>query len=179
MVWDPFGEEFFKRIRKMFRDFDREFGKIDLREFERRPGVTGFRIEIKDYGTGKPEIKVKRLGERPITIRPGIREVPEVKPAEVPKVKPIKRMLETNVAKVEKLDEVVLTMQAPGVSKEDVEVRRLGRTLEIIARKPTGEAYFAAFELPPDSVPSQRSIEIKNGMLVIAIPRRRYPGIQM
>jgi HSP20 family molecular chaperone IbpA len=183
-VWEPFDEfdEFFKRMRKMFKDFDREFRKIDMREFEHLPGVRGFKIEIRDFGTGKPEVKVTRLGEGPARITP-IPEVPvpRPKPAErPPKRKPVTKMLETNVGKVEKLDEVILTVQAPDVREEDVEIRRLGNTLEVIARKPTGEAYFAAFELPADVVPAERSIEVKNGMLVIKIPRRRrYPGIQM
>jgi HSP20 family molecular chaperone IbpA len=88
-------------------------------------------------------------------------------------MKPIKRMLETKAAKVEKVGEVVLTMQAPEVKKEDVEIRQLGKTLEVVARKPSGEAYFAAFELPPDTDPEDRTVEIKDGMLIITIPRHR------
>lgn len=184
MAFEPF-DEFFRRMRRMFRDFDREFGEIDLREFERRPGISGFRIEIKDYGAGKPEIRVTRLGKRPARITPIVKEVPsalERKPARAevkpPAMKPVTRMLETNVGKVEKLGEVVLTMQAPGISKEDVEVRQLGNTLEVIARKRTGEAYFGVFELPPDAMPSEHEIEIKDGMLIVTVPRRRrYPKL--
>jgi HSP20 family molecular chaperone IbpA len=184
MAFEPF-DEFFRRMRRMFRDFDREFGKIDLREFERRPGISGFRIEIRDYGTGKPEIKVTKLGRPPTRIAPTIEEIPAVKgkPPKVetmaPEIKPIKRTLETNVGKVEKVNEVILTMQAPDVRKEDVEVRQLGNTLEVIARKPTGEAYFGAFELPPDAMPSEHTIEVKKGMLIITVPRRRqFPGVR-
>jgi len=85
-------------------------------------------------------------------------------------------MLETNVGKVEKVDEVILTMQAPDVRKEDVEVRQLGNTLELIARKRTGEAYFGAFELPPDAMPGECTIEVKGGMVIATIPRRRRHG---
>ncbi len=159
----------------MFKEFDKEFGEMDLGGFRVEPGISGFRVEIRDRGTGKPEIKVRRFGE-PVK---GIKPVPEsrIEKPEVevrpPEVKPIKRMLEANAAKVEKLDEVVLTMQAPGVKKEDVEIRRFGRALEVVARKPSGEAYFAAFELPPDADPDERTIEIKDGMLIIAIPRHK------
>jgi HSP20 family molecular chaperone IbpA len=187
MAFEPF-DEFFRRMRRMFRDFDREFAEIDIRGFERRPGISGFKIEIRDHGTGKPEVKVTRLGKPPAGVAPIIEEIPaaperrpareEVKPPEAKPFKPIKCMLETNVGKVERLDEVVLTMQAPDVKKEDVEVRRLGNTLELIARKRTGEAYFGAFELPPDAIPSEYTVEVKDGMLVVTIPRRRRHGIR-
>lgn len=174
MSTDPF-DEFFKRIRRMFKEFDREFGEMELGGLGLEPGVSGFRVEIRDRGTGKPEIKVRRFGEPAKKVEPApkprvARPEAEVRP---PEVKPIKRMLETNAAKVEKLDEVVLTVQAPGVRKDAVEIRRFGRTLEVIARKPTGDAYFAAFELPPDANPEERTIEIKNDMLIVAIPRHR------
>ena len=188
MAFEPF-DEFFRRMRRMFKDFDREFAEINLREFERGPGISGFKIEIRDRGTGKPEVRVTKLGKPPTPAVPIIEEIPaaperrppraEVEPSEAKPIKPIKCMLETNVGKVEKLDEVILTMQAPDVKKEDVEVRQLGNTLELIARKPTGEAYFGAFELPPDAIPRERTVEVKGGMLVVIIPRRRrYPGIR-
>jgi len=176
MAYDPF-DDFFKQFKRMFKEFDSEFAKFDVekfeREFERMPGVTGFSIEIRDHGDGKPEIKMSRLDERP-EIKPAVKP-PEVrrKPQAEIEVKPIKCMLETNVAKVEKLDEVLLTVHAPEVKKDDVEVRQLGRALEVIARKPSGEAYFAAFELPSDAQPSDYRLDMKDGMLVIRVPRRK------
>ena len=174
-------DEFFKRMMRRFREYEREFDHafkgMDFREFERMPGAKGFKIEVRDYGTGKPEVKVTRLGERP-RLAP-VEEAPPPKPEGKPKPKPITRALETNVGKVEKLDEVIFTVQAPGVAKEDVEVRRLGNTLEVLARKPTGEAYFAAFELPRDAVPEERVLEVREGMVVITVPRRRYPGVRV
>lgn len=185
MPYEPFDDEFFKLMRKMVKDFDRAFKELDReslgvekfgRELIRRPGATGFEIEIKDSGTGKPEITVTRLGGRPKVLKPEISEAPKpAERAEVKKIetKPVVCTLETNTAKVEKPDELILTMQAPGVSKKDVDVRQLGRAIEVVARKPTGEAYFATFELPPDALPSELSLEAKGGMLVIKIPRRR------
>ena len=180
MAYEPFDEfdEFFKRMRKMFKNLDREFGKIDSREFERRPGVRGFKVEIRDFGKGKPEVKVTPIGERPMRIGPV--KAPVEVPVEWPKpkverkeIKPVTRMLETNCGKIERLDEVVLTMQVSGVRKEDVEIRQLGNALEVIARKPSGEAYFGTFELPPDAAPGEREVELKEGMLIISVPRRR------
>jgi len=117
---------------------------------------------------------VSRLDERP-EIKPAVYKPPEVrrKPQAEIEVKPIKCMLETNVAKVEKPDEVLLTVHVPEVKKDDVEVKQLGRALEVIARKPSGEAYFAAFELPSDAQPSDYRLDMKDGMLVIRVPRRK------
>jgi HSP20 family molecular chaperone IbpA len=185
MAFEPF-DEFFKRMQRMFRDFDREFAEIDLGKLERRPGISGFKIEIMDHGTGKPEIKVTRLGKPGAA--PIIEEIPaaperrqpraEVKAPEAKPHRPIKCMLETNVGKVERPDEVILTIQAPDVKKEDVEVRRMGNTIELIARKRTGEAYFGAFELPPDAMPTEHRVEVKGGMVVVTIPRRRQHKIR-
>ncbi|MCK4405005.1 MAG: Hsp20/alpha crystallin family protein [Hadesarchaea archaeon] len=191
MAHDPFDDEFFRRLWRMLKGFDREFRemerkfKIELREFERRPGVAGFKVEIRDHGEGKPEVKVTPIGRRLMRIAPA--EAPVEVPVEKPKppkverrkIKPVTRMLETNCGKVERLDEVVLTMQTPGVKKKDVEIRQLGNTLEVIARKPSGEAYFGAFELPPYAAPGEREVELKGELLIISIPRRRrYPRMR-
>ena len=183
MPFDPFDEEFFKHFFRQLRDFEKEFEemekkfKLDFRKFERTPGVAGFKIEIRDFGKGKPEVRVTRIGGPPAKVPSKIVPKPErPEPSEKPReIKPISRMLETNVGKIERLDEVVLTMQVHGVRKEDVELRVLGNTLEVIARKPSGEAYFGVFELPLDAVSDARQVEIRGDMLIISIPRRRKP----
>ena len=177
MAFDPF-DEFLRRMRRMFRDFEREFAEIDMGKVGREPKVSGFRIEIRDHGMGKPEVKVTRFGRSSAGIRPVAEELPAVPERRAKKTKPVEarpvtRTLETNVGKIERADEVVLTMQAPGVKKEDVEIRQLGNTVEIIGHKKTGEAYFGAFELPPDAEPRERVVEVKDGMLIVTIPRRR------
>lgn len=186
MAFDIFDEEFFKRFFRRLRDFDKEFEEIekkfrlDFREFERAPGAAGFKIEIRDFGKGKPEVRVTRIGGPPKKVVPVEPERPvrpkHPAPLEKPReIRPISRMLETNVGKIERLDEVVLTMQVPGVKKEDIEFRTMGNTLEIIARKPSGEAYFGAFELPRDASPDKKQVELKGNVLIISIPRRRKP----
>jgi HSP20 family molecular chaperone IbpA len=151
--------------------------RLDFRKFERTPGVAGFKIEIRDLGKGKPEVRVTRIGGPSAKVAPAKVLKPErPEPSEKPKeIKPISRMLETNVGKIERPDEVVFTMQVRGVRKEDVELRTMGNTLEVIARKPNGEAYFAVFEVPPNTASDARQVEIKGGMLIISIPRRRKP----
>jgi HSP20 family molecular chaperone IbpA len=184
MAFNPFDEEFFKRFFRRLEDFDKEFEemekkfRLDFRKFERTPGVAGFKIEIRDFGKGKPEVTVTRIGGPPAEVAPAKQLKPErPEPIEKPrKIKPISRMLETNVGKIERPDEVVLTMQVHGVRKEDVELRPMGNTLEVIARKPSGEAYFAVFELPPNTASDAKQVEIKGDMLVISIPRRRKPS---
>ena len=180
MANDP-RDDFDKFFRKMMEEFGREIGRSSIRDFdisnfEGKSGVQGFHLEIRDDGTGEPEIKFKKIGQPGEEIEPIVAGPPQVgesleiraRPSEV---KPVKRTLETNAAKIQKLDEVVLTMQVPGVKEKDVEVRRLGNSLEVIARKPSGEAYFATFELPQDADPGERKVEIKDKMLMIAVPR--------
>jgi HSP20 family molecular chaperone IbpA len=186
MAFDPFDEEFFRRFFRRLRDFDKAFEemekkfRLDFREFERAPGVAGFKIEIRDFGGEKPEVRVSRIGApyaRAARILPKREDRPKVPaPAEKRREsKPILRMLETNAGKIERLDEVVLTVQVPGVRKEDIELRPMGNTLEVIARKPSDEAYFAAFELPPDALLEGRQVDLKKDILVISIPRRGKP----
>ena len=174
-------DEFFRRMRRMFKEFDREFergARADFERFSRVPGVRGIKIEIKDSGTGEPEVKVTRIGERPVGLEP---LAPEIQKAERthsgkevrPPRKPIIQMLETNVGRIERPSEVVFTMHAPDVDKKDVETRQFGNAIEIIARKPSGEAYFGAFELPPDASPEELTMELKEGLLVVKVPRRR------
>jgi HSP20 family molecular chaperone IbpA len=182
MAFNPFDEEFFKRFFQQLKDFDKEFEemekkfRLDFRKFERTPGVAGFKIEIRDFGEGKPEVRVTRIGGSSKVAPTKVLKPERLEPRKKPKeIKPISRMLETNVGKIERPDEVVLTMQVHGVRKEDVELRTMGSTLEVIARKPSGEAYFAVFELPPNTASDARQVEIKGGMLIISIPRRRPP----
>ena len=175
MAFEPF-DELFKR---MLKELDREFADVDLRKFEKKPKISGFKIEIHDYGTGKPEIKVTKLGkisEIPAAAAGQRQPMAEVKPSEAKPSKPIKSVLETNVGKVEKPGEIVLTVQAPDVKKDDVEIRQLGNTLEVIARKRNGEAYFGAFELPRDAISSGCKVEVKDGMVIVKIPRQRRHG---
>ena len=186
MAFEPF-DEFFNRMRRMFKELDRGFSDVDLRKLEKSPNISGFKIEIRDYGTGKPEIKVTKLGKPSAGMPPVIQGIPaaapgqrslraEAKPSETKPSKPIKSVLETNVGKVEKLGEVILTVQAPDVKRDDVEIRQLGNTLEVIARKRNGEAYFGAFELPRDAISSGGKVEVKDGMVIVKIPRQRRHG---
>jgi HSP20 family molecular chaperone IbpA len=191
MAYDPF--DFFEIMRKMFKEFDREFESM-FREFEKVPEkpstrdfgrlpMAGFKIEIRDDGLGRPEVKVTRFGRGAGGIHPIVEKTPaapKVKPyvetkkrEEKTEEKPIKQMLETNAGKIEKVNEVILTMQAPDVSKEDVDIRRVGNSVEVIARRKSGEAFFAAYEVPPDIVVENCGVEVKNNMVIISIPRRR------
>lgn len=181
MSLDPFDEDFFKYFFKRFREIEREFQEfekrfqIDLREFERTPGVKGFKIEIRDTGKGRPEVKVSRFGEpqkikveKPAAVLENKRKIVEEK-----RIRPVKKMLDTNVCKIDRPNEVVITMQAPEVKKEDVDVRIVGSTAEIIARKRTGEAYFCTVEIPSDVVTDEIKKSFKGDILIVTIPRRR------
>jgi len=186
MPMDPFDEDFFKHLLRRLREFDREFQemekrlRMDFREFGRGPGVSGFKVEIRDFGRGRPEVKVTRIGEQQRGMAARVSPVPTAGAAVQPEkpIRPIKKMLETNACKVEKPGEVVITVQAPGADEKGVEVRRVGEAVEIIARKPDGETYFCTFEIPRDARLEERKIELRKGVLTVMIPRRRVTKVR-
>ncbi|KXB02334.1 hypothetical protein AKJ45_03565 [candidate division MSBL1 archaeon SCGC-AAA261F19] len=173
-------DSFFNFVRRMFDEFDKKFelgfSEMDRNEFKEGPGVIGFRIEVRDTGEGEPRIRVERLGETfekgaqrkvsPIRTTTG-----RLKEKEELDTWQIKETIETTTIKAEKPSEVVLTMRAPGVKREDIIFRSFGRSLEVIARKTDGRAYFAAFELPLDADPEHRTLEISGDELIIKVPR--------
>ncbi|MEM2874588.1 MAG: Hsp20/alpha crystallin family protein [Candidatus Hadarchaeales archaeon] len=176
MLEDPFGE-FFRKMLRYFWVADREHMDMvkwcDFRDLKCGPSMPWFRIEIGKTGEGTPRVVVKIIGE-PQNRRLSRASTAHAK-ASKPSMKPhgaIKKMLETNVCRVERPSEIVIAMEAQGVREDDVEVRRVGGTVEAIARKPTGEAYFCAVELPKNARLDERRIELKEGMLKITIPRR-------
>jgi HSP20 family molecular chaperone IbpA len=188
MSHDPL-DEFIRKFTKNFHfrhlEFDKEFEKMAKnidREFSSKPvaGFTGFRIEINDQGTGTPQIKVMQLGPKGMTeIKPRVLTTKTAVPRpteteEKSKKCPVSKMLETNTGKVERVDQVILSMQVPGVKKEDVEIRPIGRTVEIVARKSDGCAYFGAFELPVDAEIEEKKVELKKDMLMVYVPRRKH-----
>lgn len=152
--------------------FDRDLFDTSFDEFWNTPRVGGFHIEMRDFGDGKPKIDIRRI-EEPSTRSTRRKSLVEEIPPEEGKIGPIKRMIETDTTKLESPDKVELVMRVPGVNEKEVLIRRAGRTLEIIARKPDGGAYFANFELPPDADPRSRSFEIEEGVLTVRVPRRK------
>lgn len=153
-------------------ELDRDLFDMSPDEFWESPKVRGFHIEMRESGDGRPRIDVKRLEEPSTRLIRRRLPVEEVSP-EGGEVGPIKRMVETDTTKLERSDEVDLVMRVPGVDEKDVVIRRAGHTLEIIARKPDGEAYFATFELPPDADPRFRSFEIEEEVLTVKIPHHK------
>lgn len=87
----------------------------------------------------------------------------------------VKETLETEYMCVEKPREMIFCMHVPGVGREGVEVRRRGRALEVVARRKDGRAYFSTFELPRNAVPEERVLRVRDGLLVLIIPKRKRP----
>ncbi len=85
----------------------------------------------------------------------------------------IKGTLETEYLYLERPWEIIFCMHVPGVERERVEVRRRGRAIEVVARRRDGKAYFSTFELPPKAVPEERTLRLKEGLLLLIIPKRR------
>lgn len=156
----------------MFEEFDAEFdrGFFDADFDWEDPEIRGLHIEMRDSGGGRPEVDVRRLG--PARRRPPVEEIPP-EGGEGGVIDPIKGTIETDATKIERPDEVDLVIRVPGVDEKDIAIRRAGHTIEIIARRSDGRAYFATFELPPDADPESRSFEIEGGVLTVTIPRRK------
>ncbi len=85
----------------------------------------------------------------------------------------IQETLETEYMCLEKPREMIFCMHVPGVEREGIEIRRRGRALEIVAKRRDGRAYFSTFELPRNAVPEERILRVKDGLLVLIIPKRK------
>jgi HSP20 family molecular chaperone IbpA len=133
-------------------DFFERIKKM-VEEMERK-AEEGASTEVREASRG-PQVKVRR---------------PRVPPESA---RDIKETLETEYMYVERPWEVLFCMRVPGVSREGVEVRRRGRAVEIVARRSDGRAYFGTFELPPKAIPEERVLRLREGFLLLLIPKRK------
>lgn len=85
----------------------------------------------------------------------------------------VKETLETEHLCLEKPREVIFCMSVPGVGREGIEIRTRGKALEIVAKRADGKAYFSTFELPRNAVPQERILRVRDGFLVLIIPKRK------
>ena len=68
--------------------------------------------------------------------------------------------------------EVFIAVELPDIkSEKNVEVRPVGRSIEILAVKNDGGAYFDIFEIPSDADINAMAWEFKEGRLEIRIPK--------
>lgn len=150
---DIFGNEFdkeFERIRRYMEKLMEDLTKGKLEPELRGPYVYGFSMRIGP--DGKP--RIESFGNRP---RKGM-ELEELKERE-----PLTDVLEGE-------EEVTITVELPGVNKEDINLTATEETLTI-GVDTEKRKYHRDIELPCKVLPDTTSATYKNGVLDIVIKR--------
>lgn len=198
MAYNPFDDEFFKRMMKRFfkdlEELEKEFGipREPLRrekppEFViRKPARVergGFSIFISSNGINPPKIEMKRFGPsgkwEKIVPRA---EMPKEKvairmPAKVPeKIAPLeikeKAIPEYNVSI--DIKEMTITLNAEGVeSKGNVRVKFYPESVEIYAVSPKlNKGYFCTVATPASIDKQRMTIKVEKKRVIVKIPRQ-------
>ena len=124
-----------------------------------KPFVHGFKIQ---YGPdGKP--KIEDFGNKPIKSPKGEQIISEER-------EPLTDIIEGN-------DDVAVTVEIPGVEKEDIDLNVTKENLEIRVDTPQRK-YHKNLDLPCDVLPKTTKATYKNGILDVVIKRseKKKPG---
>ena len=134
-------------MNRMFRDFDSNWI---------RPGssfIHGFNIH---FGSdGKPHID--QFGHRPVKTSEGKRSISDER--------------EPLIDVIEGDEDVSITVEIPGVEKEDIDLNVTKNNLEISVDNPKRK-YHRLIDLPCDVLPKTSKASYKNGILDIVIKRK-------
>lgn len=144
--WDDFFgdwdfDDVFEEMRRMMDELAR-----DPSRFMERPFVYGYSIRIGP--DGKPMIKSfgNQPGRRDETIREPLTDV------------------------MEKDDDIVITMEVPGVEKEDIDVEVTERSVRVSAEG--AQKYYKELNLPASVDTSSTKATYKNGVLSITVKKK-------
>ena len=142
-------------IRRMTEELMRMFTNAQ----PGKPIVHGFKIHIGP--DGKP--RIEDFGNRPIRTPDGEPQISEER-------EPLTDIIEGD-------DDVAVTVELPGVEKEDIDLNVTKDTLEIRVDTPQRK-YHKIVDLPCDVVPKTTKATYKNGVLDIVIKRKekKKPG---
>lgn len=147
-------EEFDRMFREMERMMERTFRDFPYNELQ--PGksfVHGFNIHIGP--DGKP--RIREFGNRPTQSPSGTRQLSDER-------EPLTDVIETD-------EDVAVTVEIPGVDKQDIDLHVTNDTLEIKVNSPKRK-YHRKVELPCDVVPDSTQATYKNGVLDVSMKRR-------
>jgi len=149
-------ERIFDEIQKMFESIDFK----DMIEDMFRSGfdpnkrfIHGFSVNIGP--DGKP--KIQEFGNRPIKTPAGTPTISEER-------EPLTDIIEGE-------DEVAITVEIPGVEKEDIDLKATKETLEIKVNTPQRK-YHKIVDLPCIVKPKTTKATYKNGILDVVIKRK-------
>ncbi|MEM3397417.1 MAG: archaeal heat shock protein Hsp20 [Thermoplasmata archaeon] len=161
MHWesDIFDEAFnreFERIRDLLENFFEKMDKIDLDEFTNRPIIYGFSLKVGP--DGKPIIQ--KFGNLPQKF-----EGDEIKAIESAPREPLTDIVETH-------DSFSVTLEVPGVEKEDIDLTVADRVL-IVRVDSSNRKYSKEIELPHDVDEKSAKASFKNGVLDITFTKKK------
>ncbi|OYT57776.1 hypothetical protein B6U70_02030 [Euryarchaeota archaeon ex4484_162] len=150
-----FDDEDFERIfEEMQRMLERMFRDIPFDQIEwNKPFVHGFSIRIGP--DGKP--KIEEFGNKPSITPDGERIISEER-------EPLTDVIEGD-------EEVSVTVEIPGVEKDDIDLRVTEDSLEINVDTPQRK-YHKIVELPCEVKPKTTKATYKNGVLDVVIKRK-------
>lgn len=165
--FDPFGfdEDFIRdlfndeRVMEDIRRMTEEMMKMFSNAQPGKPIVHGFKIQ---FGPdGKP--RVEDFGNRPI-------KSPKGEPLISEEREPLTDIIEGD-------DDVAVTVEMPGVEKNDIELNVTNDILEIKVDTPNRK-YHKRLDLPCDVLPKTTKATYKNGVLDVVIKRKekKKPG---
>ncbi len=151
----PFDDDFenlLRQIKEMWENTLRDFSFDQLEPG--KPYVYGFNLHVGP--DGKPQLD--EFGNRPEKM---IRDK-QVEPTEI----------EPSADVIEGDENVSITVDIPGVEKEDIDLNITDNTLEITVDNPKRN-YHKIINLPCDVIPKKTQVTYKNGVLDITIKRRK------
>jgi HSP20 family protein len=149
-----FDDEFERMFRNMERMWERTFRDLNFDQIE--PGksfVHGFNIHIGP--DGKP--RIEEFGNRPKKIDEGKTVVSDER-------KPLTDIIEGD-------DDIFITVEIPGVDKEDINLNISDISLDINVDSPNRK-YQKSIDLPCTVIPNKSKATYKNGILDIIVKRK-------
>jgi HSP20 family protein len=149
-----FDNDFDRVFRNMEKMWERAFKNFNFDQIE--PGrsfVHGFNIRIGP--DGKP--RIEEFGNLPKRIDKGKTVVPEER-------EPLTDIIEGD-------DDVFITVEVPGVDKQDINININDSSLDISVDSPVRK-YHKTIDLPCSVVPNKAKATYKNGILDIIIKRK-------
>jgi HSP20 family protein len=149
-----FDDEFERMFRNMERMWERTFRDLNFDQIE--PGksfVHGFNIRIGP--DGKP--RIEEFGNRPKKIDEGKTVVSDER-------KPLTDIIEGD-------DDIFITVEIPGVDKEDINLNISDISLDINVDSPNRK-YQKSIDLPCTVIPNKSKATYKNGILDIIVKRK-------
>jgi HSP20 family protein len=150
-----FDEEFYEMFREMERMMERAFRDFNYKMLEPgKPFVYGYNIRMRP--DGKPEIQ--EFGNKPIKQINGSEETT------------FEREPLTDI--IEGTDDVSVTIEIPGVDKENIDLRVYEDSLEITVDDPTRN-YHRLINLPCAVFTESINATYKNGILDIQIKKKQ------